>query len=346
MENKSNPKISIIVPVYNVEAYLHQCIESLIGQTYKNIEIILVNDGSTDSSGEICDSFAKQDQRIIVIHKKNEGVGLARNIGISNASGDYVSFVDADDWVVPCLYENCITSTPPRQFDIIQYGYYKINKDNVRTGQNAPPSIVIDNLQLNRGLLVQILKSGAGLAVWDKIINRNLIVENNVWFDNKKRGQDFTFVITLFGYAKSLASIAKPLYNYRVLYGSKNKFDHDIIKNHMENFERIHALFGESEQQTKVTKKYLKNLAILWFLMVIPLNISNTLLLTKKEKITQIKLLYSSKIISGWLSTRGIPSVGPMGKLLVFIYSLKFPILLIFTARFLSFLRRNLNLTR
>ena len=89
--------ISIIVPVYNVEDYLPECIESIINQTYKNIEIILVDDGSTDRSGIICDYYAKKDQRIIVIHKKNTGVANSRNIGIDIAKGDYIFFVVSDD---------------------------------------------------------------------------------------------------------------------------------------------------------------------------------------------------------------------------------------------------------
>ena len=93
--------ISIIVPIYNVELYLEKCIESIINQTYKDIEVILINDGSTDKSGIICDKYAKIDDRIIVLHKENGGVSSARNKGLDIAKGDYIAFVDPDDYIEP-----------------------------------------------------------------------------------------------------------------------------------------------------------------------------------------------------------------------------------------------------
>lgn len=98
--------ISIIVPVYNAEAYIKRCIESILNQTYKNIEIILINDGSIDKSGDICETYANVDNRIIVRHTENKGVSSARNLGISIANGKYIAFVDADDFVSPIMYEN------------------------------------------------------------------------------------------------------------------------------------------------------------------------------------------------------------------------------------------------
>lgn len=98
-------KISVIVPVFNVAQYLEQCLDSIIGQTYENLEIILVDDGSTDSSGSICDSYKNVDSRIKVIHKKNGGLSDARNVGLDNCKGDYISFVDSDDYLSPYFYE-------------------------------------------------------------------------------------------------------------------------------------------------------------------------------------------------------------------------------------------------
>ncbi|OUQ56652.1 hypothetical protein B5E58_10530, partial [Tyzzerella sp. An114] len=96
MENK---KISVIVPIYNVEKYLNRCVDSIINQTYKNLEIILVDDGSPDNCGKICDEYAKKDNRIKVVHKENGGVSSARNVGLNIATGDYIGFVDGDDWI-------------------------------------------------------------------------------------------------------------------------------------------------------------------------------------------------------------------------------------------------------
>ena len=96
--------ISVIVPVYNSEKRLHKCIDSILGQTYTNFELLLINDGSTDTSGDICEEFAEKDERIKVFHKKNGGASSARNIGIDNAKGEYICFVDSDDYVSDDIY--------------------------------------------------------------------------------------------------------------------------------------------------------------------------------------------------------------------------------------------------
>ena len=100
-----NKLISIIIPVYNVEKYLEDCLNSVVNQTYKNLEIILIDDGSTDNSGKICDLYAKKDNRIVVIHKENAGVSSARNVGLKIAKGLYIGFVDPDDYIAEDMYE-------------------------------------------------------------------------------------------------------------------------------------------------------------------------------------------------------------------------------------------------
>lgn len=110
MDFNSTPLVSIIIPIYNVENYLEQCIISVVHQTYKNLEIILVNDGSPDNSGKICDNFALMDKRIKVIHKMNGGLSSARNAGIDIAKGEYLGFVDSDDTIEPFMYEKLMTA--------------------------------------------------------------------------------------------------------------------------------------------------------------------------------------------------------------------------------------------
>lgn len=116
------PLISIIVPIYNVERYLPQCIESLLGQTYSNIEIILVDDGSTDNCSEICDSYAERDKRIIVIHKENGGQDSARKAGILSSTGEYIGYVDGDDWINSDMYEKLITLALKYDVDVVESG--------------------------------------------------------------------------------------------------------------------------------------------------------------------------------------------------------------------------------
>ena len=112
-------KISIIIPIYNVEQYLPQCLDSIINQTYKNLEIILINDGSTDNSGKICDNYAKVDNRIHVFHKKNEGVSSARNLGLEKCTGDFIGFVDPDDFIENLICMNYSIMSNKKQMLIL-----------------------------------------------------------------------------------------------------------------------------------------------------------------------------------------------------------------------------------
>ena len=118
------PLISIIVPVYNTEMYLDKCVTSLINQTYRNIEIILVDDGSTDNSGKMCDSYAQKDNRIKVIHQTNAEVGAARNVGLKNVSGQYIGFVDSDDYVEHDMYEVLLKTLLQNNVSIVSCSYF------------------------------------------------------------------------------------------------------------------------------------------------------------------------------------------------------------------------------
>ena len=126
------PLISVIVPVYNVEQYIHRCLDSIVNQTYSNIEIVAVDDGSPDRCGEICDDYAKIDKRIIVIHKPNGGLASARNAGVNVAKGDYICFVDSDDWIEKDTLKYCVNliNTESEPVDIVQYGIATVSADD------------------------------------------------------------------------------------------------------------------------------------------------------------------------------------------------------------------------
>ena len=122
-------KISVIVPVYKVEAVLKKCLDSIITQTYENLEIILVDDGSPDSSGEICDEYSKRDSRVKAIHKKNAGVAAARNSGLKVATGEYCIFVDSDDYIEPIMYQSMIQIAEEYDCDVVMCDCVKEHKD-------------------------------------------------------------------------------------------------------------------------------------------------------------------------------------------------------------------------
>ena len=134
--NEKKPLISIIVPVYCVEEWLDRCISSIVSQTYTNLQIILVDDDSPDRCPEICEKWASIDSRIQVIHKKNEGVSVARNVGLENATGDYISFVDSDDWIDASFYEILLNTLLQNDLDIIECGSRESNGTTIPREKN------------------------------------------------------------------------------------------------------------------------------------------------------------------------------------------------------------------
>ena len=126
---KSNVIVSVIVPIYNVEKYLGKCVESICSQTYENIQILLIDDGSTDNSGAMCDALALEDCRIQVFHKENEGLGLTRNFGIKHAIGDYIFFVDSDDYIEKDSIARMLEEAVSQDADLVVEGYKKVSDD-------------------------------------------------------------------------------------------------------------------------------------------------------------------------------------------------------------------------
>ena len=189
-----NELISIIVPVYNAEKYISKCIESLISQTYTKLEIILINDGSTDLSGNVCDEYSKKDSRIKVIHIENSGVSKARNVGINNANGDWIVFVDADDWLEANFCEKLYDATMSnKEVDIVCSGYKRIYSDKEEIINCGRQKIIYDASQYLLKLLN--VQNGYGFCHM-KLIRKKSI--NEVRFnENIKVGEDALFNIQL-----------------------------------------------------------------------------------------------------------------------------------------------------
>lgn len=180
-------KISIIVPVYNSEKTLKRCVDSLICQTYSNIEIILVDDGSTDNSSAICKEYEKIDSRIMNITKNNEGVSTARNVGLDRASGEFIMFCDSDDWVVADWCEKM-----KKQYvsnNLVMSGYYCINSE----GECTDKVSCGENTMINKTLFLETMDLG-GFCPWNKLYESNLIKENKIRFPkNITLGEDKLF---------------------------------------------------------------------------------------------------------------------------------------------------------
>lgn len=211
-------KISIIVPVYNVEPYIRKCLNSIITQTHSNLEILLINDSSTDCSGDICDEYAKIDQRIRVFHQPNRGVSSARNVGLRNLTGQYVGFVDPDDWIEPEMYALLYQKIKDKNASVGVCRYFKdTDYDSIAmTTKNVIPDEIIST----RDLLLYPLKRdyymGFFGCLWNKIFSANVINNSNIYFDEKiKYGEDILFYSKLVAQEKCVGTyIDKPLYHW------------------------------------------------------------------------------------------------------------------------------------
>ena len=212
-------KITVIVPVYNVENYLNKCLDSIITQTYKNIEIIVVNDGSTDASGEICKEFAEIDHRIIYIEQENAGLSAVRNTGLEIMSGDYVTFVDSDDWIEQDYLETLYKKIVEYQADIAVGNYYSFNESEgmfyFHILGDSYYEKVYDNVSIFENLYdSQEMKSFALISAWGKLYKAGLFEQ--LRFDIGKLGEDGYLNQKIYLLAEKIVYIHKGIYSYRI----------------------------------------------------------------------------------------------------------------------------------
>lgn len=210
------PLISVIIPVYNVEKYIKCCLESVLSQPYKNIEIILVNDGSLDNSGQICEEFSKKDKRIKVIHKENGGLSDARNWGIQGSTGDYLLFLDSDDFLKEgCMEEiaELLIKYNPDVLISLLYEYYE------EGGRIVPEKFPLTNNEIITLDKVDLINRIFGLIEWPAqkyIVKRKIIVDNNLFFKVGFLHEDVDWTTRLFITAKRYAFNDKPFYFHRM----------------------------------------------------------------------------------------------------------------------------------
>ena len=205
------PKISVIVPVYKVEKYLPECIESVLAQTFTDFELILVDDGSPDNSGAICDAYAARDPRIRVFHKENGGVSSARNLGLDHARGEWIAFVDSDDWIEREMYEKLYCAGTENGADFVWCDYWTESDSMVVLHrQGVAPA---DAKNIISALLSGPLHGG----VWKCLVRSSLLKENKIYFPTEiSNSEDLLVFARLARCAKKMTRIPIPLYHYRV----------------------------------------------------------------------------------------------------------------------------------
>ena len=236
--------ISVIVPVYQVDTYLDRCIESLLCQTYHNLEIVLVDDGSCDKCARICDDWAKEDYRIRVIHKKNGGLSDARNAGMPFATGNYISFIDSDDTVTQDYFEVMLHTMYAEKSDIIECGVVKFYEDNHFDAFQDDLSVT--SYSAVDGLSGLINENPFHQHVWNKIYKAELVLD--VPFPFGKLNEDEFWTYQIFGRAKMVTKINKTMYYYFQRSGS--------IMGAGFNLRRLDALEGKFNRQQYIEKNY------------------------------------------------------------------------------------------
>ena len=239
-------KISIIVPIYNAGNSLEKCIESLISQSYSNLEIILINDGSTDYSLDICKKYSDKDKRIITIDKENGGVASARNAGLEVVTGDFIGFVDSDDYIAESMYENLLNALLDNEAEISECGYYKVNLENgVIEEYSLQNEIITNSYNCVYNYLNKINTTNHN---WNKLYKRNIF--DNIRYSDFKYSEDYVVNVKAFSKCKKKVVI-DGCYYYQVIHGgnvTSKKFNErklDIIKAGQEAIEFCNEIYPD-----------------------------------------------------------------------------------------------------
>lgn len=290
-------KITVIIPIYNAEKYLKKCVESVINQSLKDIEIILINDGSIDNSLKICKEISRFDSRIKVISQKNRGVSDARNKGLKLAKGEYIAFIDSDDFIDETFLEKLYSKAKSKGYDLVESDYllFYSNKKNKKNKHKLIKKC--ENIQEFKNNFIKkvILEGDRGAFLWNKLFKSNIIKENNLKFLETIL-EDYLFLMEYCVFVKTYISIQERLYYYRI---SENSLSKQINLNSFNNL-----LYIEKRKDFILKKLNFKEKEIResksWFLNY-TYSIINTMFLyenklTKKEKIYFIEKIVSNKV--------------------------------------------------
>ena len=226
------PKVSIIIPIYNSQKFLKECLDSVVMQTLQDIELICINDKSTDNSIDILNKYAKNDKRIKIINQKeNKGPGVARNLGIKNATGEYIMFLDPDDWFEETACEDAYNLINKNQNSFAVFGFYRFyeeEKKRVEDTRRLKPfkseqnSDKIKLYELNKNFLT----TG---ETWCQIYNRKFLIKNDIEYANLYICEDNLFLVKAIIASENISYIDKPLYNYRIHNNSLHLVLQDVV---------------------------------------------------------------------------------------------------------------------
>lgn len=287
--------VSIIIPIYNVEKYLEKCIKSIINQTYRNLEIILINDGSTDESAKICEEYKKLDNRIEFINKKNGGAASAKNEGLKMAMGDYITFVDSDDFIETDMIEYMVNTIKKYNADIIQCSFTNLYKDTEKFKQDK----IIEQKITSKDFLELFLTKWDSSLFWNKLFKREVI--ENVFFKEGRCIDDEFFTYKCVIHSKSTVTSNKIVYNYRMRKSGVMKSDSSqkqILKDRVdylyERYELVRKIYKDLD------KSFLEHLLTYYLIISKDYYVDEKLLDYMKNNLKSIK----GKIITSNIDIR------------------------------------------
>ena len=239
------PIISIIVPVYKAEAVLPKCVESILAQTFQDWELLLIDDGSPDGSGGLCDRYAAGDGRVRVFHKPNGGVSSARNLGMQAAAGEHILFVDADDWIAPELCATLLDALRSGQADTAGCAHWNVRPDGEKWAEpGAMPSGVYGSEEIRRGVVDRLLGSRLGKPgevlngyIWRFLFSRAILAEHDLRFSGAYL-EDELFLMEYFCLSRRLAMVDVPLYYYLQNPASVTR---NYLPDYMDTFRKFYA---------------------------------------------------------------------------------------------------------
>lgn len=198
--------ISVIVPVYNVEPYLRKCLDSIVNQTYRDLEILVIDDGSTDGSGKICDEYAEKDERVKVFHTKNRGLSCVRNLGLDEAKGEWIGFVDSDDWIEPDMYECLLSRAEETGADVVECGVFLEYRN--RRLENTKEDVLLTGT----GAVNALLQGKLSNTVWSKLWNKGCFL--GVRFPESRIFEEYAVTYRLLYSADKVGTIPLSRYHY------------------------------------------------------------------------------------------------------------------------------------
>ena len=276
--------VSIIIPIYNVEKYLEKCIKSIINQTYRNLEIILINDGSTDESANICEKYKNQDNRIVFINKKNGGAASAKNEGLKVAKGDYITFVDSDDFIELDMIEYMVNTIKKYNSDIVQCNFTNLYKNTEKFKQDK----IIEQKITSKDFLELFLTKWDSSLFWNKLFKREVI--ENIFFKEGRCIDDEFFTYKCVINSKNIVTSNKIVYNYRMRKSGVMKSESSqkqILK------DRIDYLYERYELVTQIYEDlddiFLENLLTYYLIISSNHYIDKNILDYMKNKLKLIK---------------------------------------------------------